>query len=347
MRVKELDMNDSHDTMRDTHFLTRLQSALAQGGRVVLASVLATRGSMPRHAGARMALMPSGEFLGTVGGGRVEQMTEDFMRAASADPSAATLEWLTHSKTKMACGGDALVGVRVLEGADDAALIGRLIDKQKESTPFVWRENWETPTSVVREIVELDALAPNDVAARVDVPSWDEKSKLYCEPMGQDPVAYVFGAGHVGRALVPVLASIGFKVAVFDDRPEYVTAERLPQADFLYTGDFKQISDLVRPGKRDYVVVTTHGHAADIDVLAQVAAGDPAYVGCIGSRGKAAFVRRTLQEMGCSKAYTDRVHLPIGEDILAVTPGEIAVSIAAQMIRCRAELRPDRPHQHK
>lgn len=340
-------MNDSHDTMRDTHFLTRLQAVLAQGGRVVLASVLATRGSMPRHAGARMALLPSGEFVGTVGGGRVEQMTEEAMRKAALNPSDASLTWLTHSITQMACGGDALVGVRVLEGADDTVLIGKLIDKQKESKPFLWREHWENPAAVTREIVDLDALAAGDASARVDVPSWDEKSKLYCEPMGQDPVAYVFGAGHVGRALVPVLASIGFKVAVFDDRPEFVVPERLPMADFLYTGDFKQLTDQVQPGKRDYVVVTTHGHSADIEVLAQVAAGDPAYVGCIGSRGKAAFVRRTLQEMGCTQEYAERVHLPIGEDILAVTPGEIAVSIAAQMIRCRAELRPERPHQHK
>ena len=112
-------------------------------------------------------------------------------------------------------------------------------------------------------------------------------------------------------------------------------------------GDLRDLAGMgIRVGGSDYVVVTTHGHAWDIDVLQQVADGRPAYVGCIGSRGKAAFARKTLRERGVDAAWLDSVHLPIGEDILAVTPEEIAVSIAAQMIRCRAELRPpeQRPH---
>ena len=88
----------------------------------------------------------------------------------------------------------------------------------------------------------------------------------------------------------------------------------------------------------------THGHAADIDVLEQTVPVHPAYIGCIGSRGKAAFARKTLEERGIPKADAAAIHLPIGEAILAVTPAEIAVSIAAEMIRCRAERRPVVPH---
>ena len=113
--------------------------------------------------------------------------------------------------------------------------------------------------------------------------------------------------------------------------------------------DFTKLSEKVRVTSRDYVVVTTHGHAWDIDVLEQVSRVRPAYVGCIGSRGKAAFARKTLKERGVDPTWVDKgIHLPIGDPILAVTPPEIAISIAAEMIRCRAELRPvsERPHQH-
>ena len=114
-------------------------------------------------------------------------------------------------------------------------------------------------------------------------------------------------------------------------------------------GDFTKLDEKVQVTSRDYVVVTTHGHAWDIDVLEQVARVHPAYVGCIGSRGKAAFARKTLKERGVDPTWVDEgIHLPIGDPILAVTPPEIAISIAAEMIRCRAELRPasERPHQH-
>lgn len=342
-------MQDSRDTLRDQALVGRLLAELSAGRPFALATVLATRGSMPRHATARMALLQDGTWLGTVGGGRLEQQMQRRCSDVLAGAAPASLEWMTHAKTGMACGGDALVGVTAWQPGR-AALLTELLRRLRAGERFVLREAWRDPSEVTVELLGAGELAAGSAEARAlagQAAVWEEGSRTYVEPAGPDPVCYVFGGGHVGRALTGVLANVGFRVVVADDRPGVAVPADFPAAERVLCGDLRDIAGMgIRVGGADYVVVTTHGHAWDIDVLQQVAAARPAYVGCIGSRGKAAFARKTLRERGVDEAWLDSVHLPIGEDILAVTPAEIAISIAAQMIRCRAELRPpeQRPH---
>ncbi|WP_246824679.1 XdhC family protein [Olsenella sp. HMSC062G07] len=340
-------MTDSSGTLRDAVLVARLLKEARAGRPFALAGVLATRGSMPRGAGARMALLSDGSWLGTVGGGRVEQMAMDRCRAVLEGTASGSLEWLTHAKTGMACGGDALLSVRRSLGPEDETrLLADLLERGRQDEPSVIDEDWSDERRPRVSLTSVSDIDPGDLRATIELPLWDEARRRYSEPIGADPMAYVFGAGHVGQALCPVLAGVGFRVTVFDDRAELATTELFPRAERVVCGDFGHVSELVHVTRRDYVVVMTHGHVADLEVLRQVAPAQPAYVGCIGSRGKAAFVRRTLVERGVSDAWAQAVHLPVGEDILAVTPDEIAVSIAAEMIRCRAELRPRelRPH---
>lgn len=341
-------MSDSHETLRDEQFVGKLVAEVEAGHPFVMSSVLATRGSMPRHASARMVLLADGSFIGTIGGGRIEMMAQERSQKVMSGERGNSIEWLTHAKTKMACGGDALVSVRHSFPAKQELHIlkDEILGCLKEGKPFLLEEDWSDPADVKITTVELDELPADDKRASADVPVWDETTKLYSEPMGADPKAFIFGAGHVGHALTPVLASVGFKVIIMDDRPDLSKPEDFPQAEKVLVGDFKKLNDYVHITPRDYVVVLTHGHKGDIDVLEQALKNHPAYAGCIGSRSKAAFARQTLIERGCDPTDVQNIHLPIGEDILAVTPSEIAISIAAQMIECRAEYRPDYSHQH-
>ena len=338
-------MTDSHETMRDRAFVARLLGELRVGRSFALVSILATRGSMPRAAGARMALLEDGSFLGTIGGGNIEYMGQEKARKVLAGEAGNTVEWITHAKTGMACGGDVLVSARHSLPGEEVSL-ERLSELLASAEPFVLVEHWGQPGDVRVEMLTLDEMGPIDPRATADTPLWDEGQKSYVEPVGPDPIAYIFGGGHVGCALVPVLESVGFRVVVFDDREGIAVPERFPKAERVILGDFRNIAERVNVTRRDYVLVMSHGHVADIDVLEQVYAVRPAYVGCIGSRGKAAFARKTLAERGVSREWLESVHLPVGDDILAVTPGEIAISIAGEMIRCRADLRPVKPHQH-
>lgn len=315
--------------LSEAGFVSAIAAELAAGRPVALASLLATTGSMPRHEGARLAVLADGSVIGTVGGGNVELMAIDAARGALAAGAGCSLEWLTHERNDMACGGDALLAVRTLS-APDAPLLSELGDLLASGGRATLEERWDDPGRPTW------SLRSADLARHA---SWDAASSTYREPVGAPETCHVFGAGHVGTALVPVLRSVGFVVRVYDDRPEAADPARFPEGTRVSCGSFEELAEAAPIEARDSVVVLTHGHAADAAVLERVLRRDVAYVGCIGSRRKAGLVRDGLVAAGIPRERADAVHLPIGEDILAVTPAEIAVSIAAQLIRCRAERR--------
>ena len=146
----------------------------------------------------------------------------------------------------------------------------------------------------------------------------------------------LFGGGHVARALAKVLSLADYSVEVWDQRPEAVTPALFPDAAALRCGAWEAALEALAPvAAEDYVVVMTPGHQADFTVLAQVLKTPAKYIGCIGSRSKAAAVRSRLLEAGFSEGEVDRVRSPIGLPVGGKAPGEIAVSVAAEMIACR------------
>ncbi len=156
-------------------------------------------------------------------------------------------------------------------------------------------------------------------------------------PLGER--AIIFGAGHIALSLVPILKSVGFRPVVFDCRPEYAAAANFPDAEAVICGDYLHIQDYLTLKPEDYIVVMTNGHSHDFEVQAQILRNDFAYVGVIGSHTKTAAVNARLMAAGIPEDATRRVHTPIGTKIKAVTPQEIAVSIAGEMIYVRAVAR--------
>jgi xanthine dehydrogenase accessory factor len=150
------------------------------------------------------------------------------------------------------------------------------------------------------------------------------------------PVLLVVGAGHVGQAVTRLGDYVGFAVAVLDDRPEFASRERLPEADRILCGDLVESLRGFPIDAGTYVVVVSRGHRQDELALREVVASDAAYVGMIGSRRRAGAVLQHLSEEGFSQEALKRVRTPIGLDIGAETPEEIAVSIIAEIIQaCR------------
>jgi len=148
---------------------------------------------------------------------------------------------------------------------------------------------------------------------------------------------WLFGGGHVGTELVPVLEHLGFDVFVLDDRPEFCSKERHPKAKQCILCDYSDIEKYADIKPEDYVAIMTHGHKYDQTLLLQSVKKNPAYLGCIGSRRKVAATHQFLRDNGVSQEQIDKIESPIGIDLLGDTPEEIAISIAAQMIRYRAE----------
>ena len=320
-------------TLSDVALVSALTAELAAGRRVGLASLLATRGSMPRHGGARLTVTEKDQLLGTVGGGAIEQRAIERARAAR-DGDAPSLTWY-HTGDEMACGGDALLAARALT-ADDLPVLLALRDALDHGEPATVTADWSEPAA------PTIALAP---ATRLAGPTWDDARATYREPVAAPSSLHVFGAGHVGAALVGMASAAGFECHVYDDRPELATPANLPAATSVTCGSFGELAAAAAIGPRDSVVVLTHGHAHDETVLLAMLTRDvqPAYVGCIGSARKAALAREHLVAAGVPQERVDAVAMPIGLAIGAVTPAEIALAITAQLVRRRAERRGEGP----
>jgi xanthine dehydrogenase accessory factor len=158
---------------------------------------------------------------------------------------------------------------------------------------------------------------------------------VYIDPLTPAPRLYIIGGGHVGWHLARVAADAGFRIHVIDDREKFANRERFPMADAIHVEDIPEWLHRAELPASSYVVVVTRGHTHDFDALRTLSARDLRYRGLIGSRAKVARVFDALQGEGLAHECLERVHAPIGLDIGAVTPAEIAISILAELIAVR------------
>ena len=162
------------------------------------------------------------------------------------------------------------------------------------------------------------------------------ESIYYSEPLQRAGTVYVFGGGHVAQELVPVIAHVGFKCVVYDDRPEFANSRLFPDAVNTIVGDFTSVFDKVTIREQDYVVIMTRGHQCDYDVQKQVLKTPAHYIGVMGSRQKLMTLAGKLKAEGFTDRDIERFYSPIGLAILAETPAEIAISVAGELIMVRA-----------
>jgi xanthine dehydrogenase accessory factor len=160
---------------------------------------------------------------------------------------------------------------------------------------------------------------------------------VFVEPIVADPVLYVFGAGHVGLYTCRVARLAGFQVVIIDDRASFANPDRFPEASAVLADDWDKSMASLDPGDRSYIMIATRGHREDLRVLRWALTTRARYVGMIGSRRKVLTLAKTLQKEGVSQASLAALHAPIGLDIGATTPEEIAVAVVAELIAVRRQ----------
>jgi len=239
------------------------------GEPFVVATVVASSGSSPRKAGAKMLVRGDGSFVGTVGGGRVEKESVQAAMAALADETPRLLDYLLTEENGFACGGS---------------------------------------------------------------------MSIYIDPQGHRPLLVMFGAGHVGRAVTRLAHDCGFRVTVVDDRPECATDAMLPGADQILCLPLRDAFGRLLLGPDDSVVIATPGHHGDFDAVRGCLATRTGFIGLLGSKRKRETLLQALEDEGFDVDQRARVVTPVGLDIGAQTPEEIAVSIVAQLIARRRGL---------
>jgi len=159
--------------------------------------------------------------------------------------------------------------------------------------------------------------------------------EVFIEPILTPPTLYLFGGGHISLPLAKMGKLLGFKIAVIDDRAEFANPDRFPEAGIVLAEDYTKTFSKLKIDKSSYIVIVTRNHQYD-DMVLEWAAGTTAkYIGMIGSKAKTKAVFSHLMTKGISKEQLDRVHAPIGLEINAQTPEEIAVSILAEIIKIR------------
>ena len=167
---------------------------------------------------------------------------------------------------------------------------------------------------------------------------------IFIEPVLPPALLYIFGAGHVALSLYQTARAAGFDVSVIDDRDTYANRERFPEAKQVIAEDFEQAMARLSPNETSYIVIVTRGHRDDMRVLRWAVQTQARYIGMIGSKRKTITIFRELVKEGLPENLFERVHAPVGLDIGAITPEEIAVAITAELIATRRRVERPLPH---
>lgn len=285
------------------------------GTPLALCTVVRCHGSTPQKAGAVLVVLPDGRTLGTIGGGCVEaEVKTRAMRSLAEMNGGSRAQLLTFQLNHDF-------------GWDDGLVCG--------GTMEIAVERLDSPNTLAPLRAALQTLNAGE-AATIEVAATDEagKTEHFAREIPPLPTLVIAGAGHVGQALATIAGQMDFRVTVIDDRPDMVSAERFPAATRV-TGDIETELKRFRITPHTYVVIVTRGHKNDGRALAAVVRSPAKYIGLIGSRRKIVTIFRDLYQTGVPREMLGRVRAPIGLNIGAVSPAEIAVSIAAELIAVR------------
>jgi xanthine dehydrogenase accessory factor len=170
--------------------------------------------------------------------------------------------------------------------------------------------------------------------------------EIFVEPVMPAAQLYLFGAGHVAASIYRVAKIAGFDVTVIDDRDTYANRERFPEARDIFADDFDRVCAQLAPNESSFVVIVTRGHADDMRVLRWAIKHEipSRYIGMIGSERKFLAIAKEFEAEGIAREKLEPIHSPVGLDIGALTPEEIAVSVVAEMIAVRRNAQAVLPH---
>jgi xanthine dehydrogenase accessory factor len=330
---------------------------------LILASIIRSSGSTPQGAGAKMLVGGEGRLAGTIGGAAAEHLAIEESKKLIAEKKSARREYILRPNEAAdigaKCGGEFSVYLAYLDSGDPALLpfVDAILSAFSAGGP-----SWlftRVDKGGADDVSGTEGRAVMGVAGAVS--AWlgtagtgdvsnlcgeepvlvsEGGSLWFCEALVPSGFVYIFGGGHVAQALVPLLAGLDFRCVVFDDRGEFTRPELFPGAVKTITGDFSDPGSLVQLSEKDYAVIVTRGHVWDVKAEAFALGSKARYIGIIGSASKHEFVRGKLSGLGFTpgEINASRVHAPVGIPIGSRTPAEIAVSIAAELIRERSGL---------
>jgi xanthine dehydrogenase accessory factor len=335
---------------------------LEQGESFAVATIFDKVGSAPRSAGAKMVVRADGSIFGTIGGGRLEA---DAMRLAGETLLARRT--LVHkfdltgkdvAAMDMICGGVGEVLIEFIDANDEnnrivCAAAANVLERGAKAWLITVLSEKPSANGLARRqclvgadksligtvdcdpyILEKLVAGPAKISIHAEAL---DGQRFLVEALRPTGTVYLFGAGHLSQRIAPLSQSVGFRTVILDDRQDYANRDRFPEpAEIVPVDSFGDLPSLPFD-ENSYLVIVTRGHLYDGVVLKQALRSGAAYIGMIGSRGKRDLVFKDMISRGYREDELARVHAPIGANIGAETPEELAVSIVAELIQVRAK----------
>lgn len=354
----------------------RAEALLADGKSFVLATIIRTRGSVPREVGAKMVVPPEGQPFGTIGGGCGEgevlrraypvlqqnlpprivevDLTGDFdqdviqvcgglmdvaldvWRPEEHRELAHTLAEATRARrpTALVTALDPVNG-GLSPGAKGCLSVGRSGPALSPNLSLDQTLVDTFTSSVADGKSQLFMVSPQGEAVEEVVAHRQNWPKVFVDVQSGQQTLIIAGAGHIAQPLCEIGHMMGLRTIVVDDRWAFANTERFPHAADIRVGPFGQVLESLEINEQTFVVVVTRGHVHDEESVRTALHKTPAYIGMIGSKRRAKTTLERLAEQGFSPEQLSRVHTPMGLDLAAETPAEIAVAIAAEIVRAR------------
>jgi xanthine dehydrogenase accessory factor len=320
---------------------------LDRGESGVLATIVKRTGATPQVTGAKMFIGADGKIFGTVGGGCVEaeiwQNSRKVLKTKEAGIARYALDGKGVEDDGMICGGNIDV---FLEPVDEKYrdLYRQIAQSRKEGkraftiTSFGAHGFSKTLCTIQGEYIGDPIGDPEKTIKSL---FHEKKPRIFegriVEPVLNASTLYIYGAGHVSQFISKLAKTMDFTIVVIDDRGQFADRERFPEADDVIVDDFENVLGHIDNDSEAYAAVVTRGHKHDALVLEKILTKQHKYIGMIGSKRKIRIIFDYLKEKGFDPELLRSVHAPIGIDINAETPQEIALSIVAELVKVRGK----------
>ncbi|MDP9238055.1 MAG: XdhC family protein [Chloroflexota bacterium] len=336
-----------------TRELVRLLEA---GERFALATLIDAHGSTPQKVGARLLVRADGTTVGTLGGGCIEAEVSETAYRAMETGEPRVLDFTLNEDIAvdygLACGGTERILIDPTFTRDDLGLARRMLGAVSGEQHGVVMSvvdggsrvriaskmaMWEDGT-VDGELCDVQADAVQLAERLMEAPrpkpalvALTGGVQVFADVFAEPPEVVVVGGGHVGRAVATVAHTLGYCITVIDDRADFANRDRFPEAHVVIAGDIEEAIGSHATNRNSAIVIVTRGHKYDYQALSASARSNAGYIGLMGSRRKVALIYRQLLRDGVPEERLRDIHAPIGLDIGAVSPEEIAVSIMAEI----------------
>ena len=319
---------------------------LAQGKRGILATIVRRVGATPRDAGAKIFIEEYGKLSGTIGGGCVEaeawQKAQEILNSGEPKFFHYAMNGQQVEDEGMICGGslDIFMEPVIVRHKE---LYESILSAEKRGergiiiTRFEGASYTKTLIKTSEELMgdELDRDTIVQVKDRLNDKKPNLVNGMIVEPLVPSSILYIYGAGHISQSISKIAKTVGFRITVLDDRGDFASRERFPEADEIVVDDFDFVSQHIPHDGGSYAVIVTRGHKHDAIVLEEVLKLPHRYIGMIGSKRKVHIIYEALKAKGVDGNLLASVHAPIGIEINAETPEEIALSIVSELVKVR------------